>query len=266
VTIATVLFCSLLLLLLMGAGAKNGPAAAIIIGSVVCCAASIAGDNLQDLKAGYLVGATPWRQQVMQIVGTVSAALVMAPILTLLLKAYGFAGHSSATDSALAAPQAHLMASVAQGVFEGGLPWNFIFIGMLVAVAVILLDSHLERRGSSFRAPVLAVAIGFYLPFKLEVPIIVGAVIHEIVRRRRAAMDVSKGTLEESGQRGLLFASGLITGEALIGIALAIPIVISSRQDVLAVLDEPIGPWPGLLLMAGVGYWLYRTASRKIKN
>jgi uncharacterized oligopeptide transporter (OPT) family protein len=266
VTIATVLFCSLLLLLLMGAGAKNGPAAAIIIGSVVCCAASIAGDNLQDLKAGYLVGATPWRQQVMQIVGTVSAALVMAPILTLLLKAYGFAGHSSATSKALAAPQAHLMASVAQGVFEGGLPWNFIFIGMLVAVVVILLDSYLERRGSSFRAPVLAVAIGFYLPLKLEVPIIVGAVIHEIVRRRRAAMDVSKGKVEESGQRGLLFASGLITGEALIGIALAIPIVISSRQDVLAVLDEPMGPWPGLLLMAGLGYWLYRTALGKIKN
>jgi putative OPT family oligopeptide transporter len=266
VTIATVLFCSLLLLLLMGAGAKNGPAAAIIIGSVVCCAASIAGDNLQDLKAGYLVGATPWRQQVMQIVGTVSAALVMAPILTLLLKAYGFAGHTSATDSALDAPQAHLIASVAQGVFEGGLPWNFIFIGMLVAVAVILLDSHLERRGSSFRTPVLAVAIGFYLPFKLEVPMFVGAVIHEIVRRRRAAMVVSKGTPHESDQRGPLFASGLITGEALIGIALAIPIVISSRQNVLAVLDEPTGPWPGLLLMAGVGYWLYRTASGKMKN
>jgi hypothetical protein len=79
-------------------------------------------------------------------------------------------------------------------------------------------------------------------------------------------MDVSKDTVEESNQRGLLFASGLITGEALIGIALAIPIVMARRQDVLAVLDEPISPWPGLLLMVGVGYWLYRTASSKMKN
>ncbi|MHC4790931.1 MAG: OPT family oligopeptide transporter, partial [Planctomycetota bacterium] len=117
VTIATVLVSALLLLLLMGSGAKNGPPAAIIIGSVVCCAAAIAGDNMQDLKAGYLVGATPWKQQVMQMVGTVSAAVVMAPVLTLLLKAYGFAGHESARESPLIAVQANLMASVAKGVF-----------------------------------------------------------------------------------------------------------------------------------------------------
>jgi putative OPT family oligopeptide transporter len=266
VTIATVLFSSLLLFLLMGTDAENGPAAAIIIGSVVCCAASIAGDNLQDLKAGYIVGATPWRQQVMQIVGTVSAALVMAPVLTLLLKAYGFAGHSSATENALAAPQANLMASVAQGVFAGRLPWSYVFIGMVVAVAVILLDNYLEHKGSSFRAPVLAVAIGFYLPFKLEVPIFVGGIIHEIVRRRHAVKDASKVANENSGQQGLLFASGLITGEALVGVALAIPIVISARQDVLAVLDKPLGAWLGICLLVGVGYWLYRTALRYTKS
>ncbi|GAI30602.1 unnamed protein product, partial [marine sediment metagenome] len=116
VTIATVLVSSLLLVLLMGKGASNGPPAAIIIGSVVCCAAAIAGDNMQDLKAGYIVGATPWKQQVMQIVGTLSAALVMAPILTLLFKAYGFAGHKSAGENALIAPQANLISSVAKGV------------------------------------------------------------------------------------------------------------------------------------------------------
>lgn len=266
VTIATVLFSSLLLVLLVGPGAENGPAAAIIIGSVVCCAASIAGDNLQDLKAGYIVGATPWKQQVMQIVGTVSAALVMAPILMLLLRAYGFAGHASATENALAAPQANLMASVAQGVFAGKLPWNYVFMGMAVAVAVILLDNYLERRGSSFRAPVLAVAIGFYLPFKLEVPIFVGGIIHEIVRRRHAVKDASKVANENSGQQGLLFASGLITGEALVGVALAIPIVISARQDVLAVLDKPLGAWLGICLLVGVGYWLYRTALSRTKS
>jgi putative OPT family oligopeptide transporter len=266
VTIATVLVSALLLLFLMGKGASNGPPAAIIIGSVVCCAAAIAGDNMQDLKAGYLVKATPWKQQVMQLVGTVSAAFVMAPVLTLLFKAYGFAGHSSATDNALIAPQANLISSVAKGVFQGQLPWNYVFVGMAVAVVVIVMDKYLERRGSSFRMPVLAVAIGIYLPLELEVPIFAGGIIHQVVkiyhRRKAAASDA----VEVSNRHGLLFASGLITGEALIGILLAIPIVISGRQDVLAVLAEPVGTWPGVVLLVGVGYWLYRTALGKIKS
>jgi len=178
VTIATVLVSSLLLLWLMGKDAPNGPAAAIIIGSVVCCAAAIAGDNMQDLKAGYIVGATPWKQQVMQLVGTVSAALVLAPVMILLQKAYGFSGQAGAGPKALAAPQANLMASVARGVFKGELPWNYIYIGMAVAAGVIALDVYLQKRGSLFRTPVLAVAIGFYLPFELSVPIFAGGLIH----------------------------------------------------------------------------------------
>jgi uncharacterized oligopeptide transporter (OPT) family protein len=241
VTIATVLVSSLLLFLLMGKGAANGPAAAIIIGSVVCCAAAIAGDNMQDLKAGYLVRATPWKQQVMQLVGTCSAALVMAPILMLLLNAYGFAGHQSATEDALIAPQANL------GV-------------------VITLDEYLLRTGSSFRTPVLAVAIGIYLPFELEVPIFAGGIIHFIVTLLHKKRNTPKDTVEVSMRHGLLFASGLITGEALIGIVMAIPIVLSGKQDVLAVMDKPLGALPGLILLAGVAYWLYRTALGKAKT
>jgi len=266
VTIATVLVSSLLLLLLMGAGAENGPAAAIIIGSVVCCAAAIAGDNMQDLKAGYLVGATPWKQQVMQLVGTCSAALVMAPILMLLLNAYGFAGHESATSDALIAPQANLMASVAKGVFEGGLPWNYVVIGMILAGVVIALDEYLLRTGSSFHTPVLAVAIGIYLPFELEVPIFAGGIIHFVVTLLHKKRNTTQETTEISMRHGLLFASGLITGEALIGIVMAIPIVLSGKQDVLAVMDKPLGAWPGLILLAGVAYWLYRTALGKAKT
>jgi len=260
VTIATVVVCSVLLLVLMGSEAQNGPPAAIIIGSVVCCAAAIAGDNMQDLKAGYLVHATPWKQQLMQMVGTVSAALVMAPVLTLLLKAYGFAGHSSARDNPLIAVQANLMASVSRGVFKGNLPWRFVWIGVVVAVGVIILDQVLARRNSSFRTPVLAVAIGFYLPFELAVPIFAGGIIHQLLQRyyRKKAMPAE--AVELASRRGLLFASGLITGEALLGILLAVPIVISGRADVLSVLKEPIGAWPGVVLLAGVGYWLYRTA------
>ena len=261
VTIATVLVSALLLLLLMGSEAVNGPAAAIIIGSVVCCAAAIAGDNMQDLKAGYIVGATPWKQQVMQLVGTVSAAFVMAPILTLLLKAYGFAGHASATKDALIAPQANLMASVAKGVFKGGLPWNYVFVGMGLAVVVIWLDEYLLRKGSSFRTPVLAVAIGVYLPLELEVPIFVGGIIHHIIKVRHRRKATAEEVAEQCGRHGLLYASGLITWEALVGILLAIPIVLSGRQDVLAIADSPFGSWPGMILLTGIGYWLFRTAS-----
>jgi len=266
VTIATVLVSALLLLLLMGSGAENGPPAAIIIGSVVCCAAAIAGDNMQDLKAGYIVGATPWKQQVMQIVGTLSAALVMAPILTLLFKAYGFAGHESAGENPLIAVQANLMASVSKGVFEGGLPWRFVWVGAGLAVAVITLDEYLVRRGSSFRTPVLAVAIGINLPFELEVPILVGGIIHQVIKVYHRRKDTAKDVAEISGRRGLLFASGLITGEALIGIVLAIPIVLSGNPKVLAVLKKPLGTWPGVVLLVGIGYWLYRTALGKAKK
>jgi putative OPT family oligopeptide transporter len=255
-----------LLLLLMGSGAENGPPAAIIIGSVVCCAAAIAGDNMQDLKAGYIVGATPWKQQVMQIVGTVSAAFVMAPILTLLLKAYGFAGHESARENPLIAVQANLMASVSKGVFEGNLPWAFVWIGAIAAVAVIILDEYLIKRGSSFRTPVLALAIGIYLPLELEVPIFAGGIIHYIIKVYHQARSVPKETSELYARRGLLFASGLITGEALIGILLAIPIVLSGKPDVLAIFEKPLGTWPGVVLLVGIGYWLYRIALGKEKT
>jgi len=265
VTIATVLVSALLLLLLMGTGAANGPAAAIIIGSVVCCAAAIAGDNMQDLKTGYIVGATPWKQQVMQIVGTLSAALVIAPVLILLQRAYGFAGHSSATPHALIAPQANLIASVAKGVFAGGLPWDFVFIGMVAAAGVIMLDEYLVRRGSSFRTPVLAVAIGIYLPLELEMPILAGGIIHQAVKIYHQKNSLNQQVSQGYHHRGLLFASGLITGEALVGILLALPIVLTGRQDVLAVVNEPLGAGPGAILLTGIGYWLYRSGRGKIK-
>jgi putative OPT family oligopeptide transporter len=257
VTIATVLVSSLLLSLL-GLGTENGPAAAIIIGSVVCCAAAIAGDNMQDLKAGHIVGATPWKQQVMQMIGVGAAALVMAPILMLLLNAYGFEGHASAQDTPLAAPQANLMAAVAQGVFAKNLPWNFVWIGVAVSICVIILDVILERKGSSFRTPVLAVAIGFYLPFELSVPIFAGGIINEVIKRWQKKKASSKEAIETAGRRGLLFASGLITGEALVGILMAIPIVITANPDVLAIVEKPLGSWPGIILLVGVAYWLYR--------
>jgi putative OPT family oligopeptide transporter len=280
VTIATVTVSAILLVILMGRDNANGPAAAIVIGSVVCCAAAIAGDNMQDLKAGYIVGATPWRQQVMQMVGTASGALVIAPVLMLLYRAYGFRGQEGAGPDALAAVQANLMASVSRGVFQGDLPWNYVFVGMGIAAAVIALDLHLKRIGSTFRTPVLAVTIGIYLPLELATPILAGGLIHHACKLFHRKWQTPTEQIEDSGRNGLLFASGLITGEALMGILLAIPIIILKQFDIdlpftdinelvvkllaLANIElaaaPPVGEVLGIVLLLAVAYWLYVTA------
>ena len=254
VTIATILSSALLLLLFLGADSPIGPASAILIGSVVCCAAAMAGDNLQDLKAGHIVGATPYKQQIVQGVGVVSAALVIAPTLSLLMEAYGIGVPTEAHPNPLAAPQATLMASVARGVFEGGLPIGMVGIGMAIAVAVIGVDVYLESRQSQFRTPVLALAVGIYLPFELSVPIVIGGLIAHAVRRKSDRPDADAPV----GDNGLLFAAGLITGEALVGIGMAIPIVVYGRADILAFWGVYDGNLPGVVLLALVAFLLYR--------
>jgi putative OPT family oligopeptide transporter len=264
ITIATILFSSLVLLWLMGPqGAESaiGPAAAIMIGAVVCSAAAIAGDNLQDLKAGYIVGATPWKQQLMQGVGVISAVLVMAPILNLLLKAYGMGAPTEEHPNALLAPQAMLMASVARGVFGGGLPWAMVGIGVVIGAAIIALDEQLKKREAKWRAPVLAVAVGIYLPLELSVPIFAGGLIAAAAERWNARV-ADPAVRERNARLGMLTAAGLITGEALVGIFLAIPIVLSGDAGVLALADEPFGGTPGLVVVAALGWWVYRSASR----
>ncbi len=257
ITICTILFASLVLLLLMGRGAALGPVAAIMIGAVVCCAACIGGDNLQDLKCGHLVGATPWKQQVMLAIGAASSALVMAPVLNLLLKAYGIGVPTPEHPDPLLAPQATLMASVAKGMFGGHLPWGMVSIGGLIGAAVIAWDQWLAKRGSTFRAPVLAVAVGIYLPLELSVPIFLGGLVAHLVERRLGHGEDA----ERAGRNGMLYAAGLITGEALMGIVIAIPIVLSGRADVLALADGlQFGGWLGLLVVGGLAVGLYRTA------
>ena len=269
VTIATILTSALLLVAIVGTDSAIGPAAAILIGAVVACAAAIAGDNMQDLKAGRILGATPIKQQIMQMVGVVSAAFVMAPVLTLLLTAYGIGPPTAEHPNPLAAPQATLMAAVAGGVFGGGLPWTMVAWGMALAVAIIALDVVLERRGSEFRTPVLAVAVGIYLPLELSSAIFLGGVIAwgaggvyaRPVPAGDERMQASLANAKATGERqGLLFAAGLITGEALVGILLAIPIVMAGRADVLAFWGEFGSPWPGMALLLLVMFLMYRAA------
>jgi len=262
ITICTILFASLVLLVLMGKDAALGPVAAIMIGAVVCCAACIGGDNLQDLKCGYIVGATPWKQQVMLAIGAASSALVMAPVLNLLLKAYGIGVPTAEHPSPLIAPQATLMASVAKGMFGGHLPWGMIAIGGAIGVAVIVWDLWLKKRGSEFRAPVLAVAVGIYLPLELAVPIFAGGLLAWLVENKLGVHGETPEA-EHAKRKGMLFAAGLITGEALMGIFIAIPIVTSGRSDVLALPEAlQFGGWLGLVIVGWLALLLYRTGAR----
>jgi len=264
ITIATILFASLMLVLLLGSHSPIGAVAAIMIGAVVCCAASVGGDNLQDLKAGYLVGATPWKQQLMLGIGAFSCALVMAPVLNLLAAAYGIGPPTVEQPNSLAAPQATLMASVANGLFGGHLPWTMIGVGAGVGALIISLDEWLKARGSGFRVPVLAAAIGIYLPLELMVPIFLGGLLAHLVERARGLHDGSVQDRDRIHRPGTLFAAGLITGEALMGIAIAIPIVLSGHADVLALSAAwHFSQWVGLGVLALVGALLYRTSTSK---
>jgi putative OPT family oligopeptide transporter len=260
VTIATIMFSSLLLVLLMGQGHPSGPAAALIIGAVVCCAAAMGGDNLQDLKTGHLVGSTPWKQQIMQVIGVLTGAVVIVPVLTLLQAKYGIGDLTAAHPHPLSAPQAMLMASLTRSVFGAGLPWTLVGLGICIGILVIVIDRRQEARGAVFRVPVLAVALGIYLPLKLSAAIFVGGLIAALVQRNAASRD-------HLPRRGLLYAAGLITGEALMGVVLAIPIALSSlwpsmSADPFTLFETPpLGGWPGLIVVAGVAILLYRVAS-----
>jgi len=257
--IATILAASGMLLVLTHGDARVGPVAAVMIGAAVCCALSIAGDNVQDLKCGQLIGATPWRQQLMLCIGAVTCATVLAPVLNLLAHAYGIGVPDAAHPHPLLAPQATMMAAVSRGLFGGSLPWGMISIGVALGVLVIILDQWLRVQGSAFRTPVLAVAVGIYLPIDISVPIFVGGLLAHFAARVRG------GGTESLAGRGMLFAAGMIAGESLTGVILAIPIVASGHADVLALpaslqLGGLSGNLVGLALLSALAVLLYRVA------
>ncbi len=263
VTIATIMVASLLLVLFLGTGHPAGPAATLLIGAVVCCAAAMGGDNLQDLKTGHLVGATPWKQQIMQVVGVLTAALVIVPVLSLLHAKYGIGEVTPAHPQPLSAPQATLMAQLALGVFGESVPWLLVGVGAAIAVAIIGIDQWQQARGGRLRLPVLAVALGIYLPLKLSATILLGGSIAELAQRSA----LKKGGT--SDQRGLLCAAGLVTGEALMGIVLALPVAFSGiwpalGTDPIRLFDTPpLDAWPGVLALILVGGLLSRAASSR---
>jgi len=224
VTMATVVVSSLLLVMMMGKSelaARVGPAAVIYLAAFICTGACIAGDNLQDLKCGHVVGATPWKQQLCLVIGTIASASVIPLVLGLLDRANGIgrALEGQKPEDVLAAPQASLMKDLSTGIFGAGINWNFILFGCALAVVIIALDEHLKRKKASFRTPILAVAVGIYLPFGLSVLIFTGGMLAWLVKRKfRPKTEHETIALENSG---MLLASGLITGEAIMGVGIA---------------------------------------------
>ena len=202
--IATLLF-STLCLKVTGDTGVHGMKGAIAIGSVICIIAAMAGDTSQDLKTGYILGATPKKQQIGELIGAVVSAVTIGGVLVLLDSAWGFG------TTELAAPQATLMKMIIEGVMEGNLPWALVFIGVFIAIVVEILGIS-----------VLPVAIGLYLPLELSATIMIGGVIRWFVDKKKADKEENK-----DANSGILFCSGMIAGEGLVGILLAILAVIN---------------------------------------
>jgi putative OPT family oligopeptide transporter len=253
-----------LLLLAIGhaAGSAAAPtlvAYALFVTAVVLCVATIANDNLQDLKTGQLVDATPWRQQVALIVGVIFGAIVIPPILDLLNKAYGFAGAPNLTHgaaNALPAPQATLISTLASGVIGGTTDWGLLGIGAILGAVLVAIDAAMRRSGR-IALPPLAVAIGIYLPPGTILPVVLGAVAGWYYDRR-----AEKTNDPETTRRiGVLLASGLIVGESLLGVALAGVIVATGKSTPLAVVGDAFAPYAngiGFVAFVLVTFGLYR--------
>ncbi len=260
VGILSIVVCASLLVLAIAPTPENRGALvafALFVTAIVFACATISNDNLQDLKTGQLVGASPMRQQIALIVGVVAGAAVIPPVLNLLAKAYGFAGAANVgvlAPNPLPAPQATLISALAQGVVGGSLEWKMIGIGALVGVGLIVMDATLGAL-KMLRVPPLAVGIGIYLPMSATFAVVVGAVIsHWYGKRARTMKNPGR-----SERLGTLVASGLIVGESLWGVLNAGLIVGLSTDAPIAIVAEGLAfaPWLGVFGFVGILVWLY---------
>lgn len=232
--------------------------------AIVFSIATISNDNLQDLKTGQLVGASPWKQQVALIVGVIAGSLVIPPILDLLNRAYGFPGdpnRASISAQPLPAPQAVLISTLARGVLNAQLEWRMMGIGVVVGLVCIVVDEILGRLKLMRLSP-LAIGIGIYLPMSATQPVVVGAVIGWLYTR---AMD-RRSNAEMAKRFGVLLASGLIVGESLLGVVTAGLIVATGNATPLALVGPGFaGPaeWLGMLLLAVVVAISYRWVAKQ---
>jgi putative OPT family oligopeptide transporter len=266
VGILSIVICASTIVLAVAPTPETRPALvafALFVTAIVFACATISNDNLQDLKTGQLVGASPRRQQIALIVGVAAGAAVIPPVLNLLAKAYGFAGAPNigvVAPNPLPAPQATLISALAQGVIGGNLEWKMIGIGALVGVGLILIDLMLGAM-KKLRIPPLAVGIGIYLPMSATFAVIIGAVISHWYDKRARTMP-NPGRAE---RLGTLVASGLIVGESLWGVLNAGLIVAFAKDAPIGLVPEDFAPakWLGVLGFVGIVFWLYRWMLRR---
>jgi len=232
---------------------------ALFTTAVIFNVAAIANNNLQDLKTGQLVDATPWKQQVALIIGVIAGAFVIPPVLDLVNHAYGFVGApgAEARTSPLPAPQAGLISSLGQGVIAKNIDWSLILTGAFIGVGIILLDEILARTTKHMRVPPLAVGLGIYLPTQSTLMIVVGAIVGWFFDRKA---DRSPRP-ESAKQLGVLLASGLIVGEGIIGVVISAIIVFSGKDAPLALVGSGFalaGKFIGGIAFATIALGLYR--------
>ena len=240
---------------------KSAEAITIIIGAVVTGIAAIANDNIQDLKVGYILGATPWKQQLMLLLGVIVASLIIPPIMQLLFDVYGIAGvmpHSNMDPSqSLPAPPAALMAAITQAIFHHGLPWLLLSVGALMMMVFLPISYWLKKR-FNLELSILGMAIGIYLPMTSSVPLFIGGLLSLFIKRRLNLKSVKAQNI--GAHKGLLLACGLVAGAALMDVLLAIPFSLAHSSNVMQ-LDSLI--WDGstigfaLLSTAGLA-WLFK--------
>lgn len=255
-------------LLLLGSFGHHQPndtvsamiAYALFVTAIVFGVATISNDNLQDLKTGQLVGATPWRQQLALVIGVIFGSLAIPPVLALLNTAFGFAGSVGAGPNALPAPQALLIAALAKGVLGGGLDWSLLGLGAAIGVALVIIDEMLGRRGW-LRLPPLGVGMGVYLPMSLTLLIIIGAGTGHFYERWAAR----QRDAEAARRFGVLMATGLIVGESLFGVAFAGLVAASGSDAPLALVGSDFTGFAlggGTLVFIGLCWLLYRQTRR----
>ncbi len=281
IAIIAVISAGLLLTVLLGHSLsqpdiqKQAIAIALFATAAVLAVATISNDNLQDLKTGQLVGATPARQQWALVIGSVVGSLVIPPILELVYQAYGFAGalpHEGMDPTkALGAPQATVMSALATGILTGKLDWTMLTIGIGLGVVLIVIDAVLKRTTKTASLPPLAVGLGIYLPSAVSTPIALGAIIawatdRQLKKRARAAGQDFEAYAELPRRRGTLIASGLIVGESLVGVVLAALIVAADSQTPIALVGEsfaPIADWLGGGVFLIICWDIYRRVLKR---
>jgi putative OPT family oligopeptide transporter len=235
----------------------------LFVTSVIFAVATIANNNLQDLKTGQLVGATPWKQQVALFVGVIAGAVIIPPVLDLLNHAYGFAGAPGPVrEHALASPQAGLMSALAQGVLQNNVDWSLIELGVLIGVGTIVVDALVRRFISGAHLSPLAVGLGIYLPTQSTLMVVVGSIAGWYFDRR-AARRPNAASVQ---QLGVLFASGLIVGEGLIGVLIAALVAFTGKDFPLGLVGDDFADheavWIGSAAFAIMMLALYRWVAR----